>query len=113
MRRAFGLLLALAVCSCSLEHEVSRVAVPETGLTVVVVEDEKSLYRYRIEPGDGSNGNRIFGTRAAQRDRGAPLPPPVITRSGDVVVINWPGTSLQVRIDVVRRVVVEDSNQAK
>jgi hypothetical protein len=113
MNKVLGFFLSLIVSSCSLEHEVSRVAIPNTGLTVVVVEDEKSLYRYRIELPDKSSDGRIFGTRAGQRAKDVPLPTPIITRSGDVVTIDWPETSLRVRIDVVRNAVVEDSNQAR
>jgi hypothetical protein len=112
MRTLRGLLLFLLTSSCSLEHEVSRVAISNTSLTVIVVEDEKSLYRYRIEPPVGSGGGRIIGPRAGQRAKDAPLPTPIITRSGDVVTIDWPTTALRVRIDVVRKVVIDDSNQA-
>jgi hypothetical protein len=101
----------MVLASCSMEHEVSRVALPDTGLTVVVTEDEKSLYRFRIYPQDKSSDGRIIGVRQGIA-RDAPLPTPIITRSGDVATIYWPGTNLRVRIDVVRGQVIDDSNQS-
>jgi hypothetical protein len=106
-------LVALLLAACSLEHEVSRVTIPNTGLTVVVVEDEKSLYRYRIYgSGKTSSEGRIFGERSG-RARDASLPTPVVSRAGDIASVIWPGTSLQIQIDVPRGVAVNDSNQAR
>ena|ERR1700693_3163382 len=100
------ILTTMILASCSLEHEVSRVALPDTGLTVVVSEDEKSLYRCRIYPQEKSSDGRLCGHRQGVA-RDAPLPTPVVTRSGDVTTIYWPGTNLRIRIDVVRGVVVD------
>lgn len=102
----------IILASCSLEHEVSRVALPGTGLTVVFFEDEKSLYRYRIYPQEKSSDGRVFGHRQGIT-RDTPLPAPVVSRSGDVATIYWPGTSLRVRIDVVRAKAVDDSNPSR
>ena len=110
LRRIFFATVILA--SCSLEHEVSRVALPDTGLTVVVFEDEKSLYRYRIYPKEKSSDGRIFGQRQ-EVDRDTPLPAPVVTRNGNVATIHWPGTSLWLRIDVARAETVDDSNPSR
>lgn len=109
MRALLGLFLSVVVSSCSLEHEVSRVAIPGTDLTVIVVEDEKSLYRYSVEPLSLSSNGRIIGPRAGQRAKNEALPKPVITRDGDVATVVWPGTDLRVRIDVVRKVVLESA----
>jgi hypothetical protein len=97
----------MILASCSLEHELSRVALPDTGLTVVVSEDEKSLYRYRICPQEKSSDGRILGHRQGVT-RDSPLPTPVVTRSSDLATVYRPGTNLHVRIDVVRGVVVDD-----
>jgi len=102
----------LVLTSCSLEHEVSRVTLPDTGLSVVVSEDEKSLYRCRIFLQEKSSDGRICGHRESV-PRDARLPDPVITRSGDVATIDWLGASVQVKIDVVRRAIVDDPNLSR
>jgi hypothetical protein len=42
------LLAVLSLSACSLEKEVSRVAVPGTNLTLVLTEDEKQMFRYHL-----------------------------------------------------------------
>jgi hypothetical protein len=107
-------LSALIVASCSLEKNVSNAAVPGAGISVAVSEDDKSLYHYCVYAGDKScAGGRVFGARGVQRPKGAQLPGAVVTRSGNVATIIWPGTSLHVEIDTVRGVAVSDSNLAK
>ena len=112
MKSKLIVLVALILASCTLEHKVSRVQLPGTALAVVVVEDEKSLYRYRIYPKGEPADGRIFGERRG-RDRGSPLPTPVVTRMGDIVSITWPGLYLNIQIDVVHGLVVKDSNDAE
>jgi hypothetical protein len=105
------LLAALILTSCSLEHEVSNVVLPGSSISVSVIEDEKSLYHYCIHENDKPcSDGRIFGVRAGQRPRGAQLPTAVVTKSGDVATIAWPGTDLHVLIDVVRGRAIGDSN---
>jgi hypothetical protein len=45
---AHVLLAAISVSACSLEKEVSRVAVPDTNITLVLTEDEKQMFRYHL-----------------------------------------------------------------
>lgn len=107
-------LSALMLVSCSLEKNVSNVAVRGAGISVSVSEDEKSLYRYCIYADDKPCiGGRVFGARQGQRPKGAQLPSAVVTRRGDVATITWPGTSLHVEIDAARGVAISDSNLAK
>jgi hypothetical protein len=107
-------LSALILASCSLEKNVSNVALPGAGISVAVNEDEKSLYRYCVHADDKMcEGGQVFGTRGGQRPKDAPLPAAVVTRNGNVATITWPGTSLHVEIDVVRAVAIGDSNLAK
>jgi hypothetical protein len=92
----------LLLAACTLEHEVLRVAIPNTGIAVVVVEDEKSLYRYRIYGGSAVNADGIIFGHRQGRDRDTPLSTPVVAKTGDVATIAWPGTKLQLHIDVTR-----------
>ena len=102
----------LLLAACTLEHEVSRVAIPNTSLTVVVVEDEKSLYRIRIyENGKRSSSDEgIFGSRHGI-DRDAPLPAPVVTRTASAATLAWPGTNLKITIDVKHGTAIDDSHE--
>ena len=82
-----GILTAVVMlCACSpAEREMSRVAIPETALSVVVVQDEKGLYRYRVfEKGAPVTTPRIFGGSGTK----TPLRP-VFTEVGNVVRISW------------------------
>jgi hypothetical protein len=108
------ILSVLILASCSLDQNVSNVVVPGAGIGVAVVEDEKSLYRYCIHRDEKKcTGGRVFGTRGGQRPKGAPLPNAIVTRSGDVATITWPGTSLHIEIDAIRGMSISDSNLAK
>jgi hypothetical protein len=82
-----GILAAIVMlCACSpLEREVSRVSIPETVLAVVVVRDEKGLYRYRVfESSSPVSKQRVFGGSATD----APLQPRV-TETGGLVRVSW------------------------
>jgi hypothetical protein len=99
-----AIFVTVLLAACTLEHEVSRVAIPNTGITVIVVEDEKSLYRYRIYGGRAVNTDGIIFGHRQGRNRDAPLPTPAIAKTGDVATIAWPGTNLQLHIDVTHGV---------
>jgi hypothetical protein len=95
--------MLLLLTACTLEHEVSRVVVPNTALTIVVVEDEKSLYRYRVYDGgkitaDSADGI-IFGHRQGL-ERNELLPIPVVTEAGGLATIIWPSASLELRVSL-------------
>jgi hypothetical protein len=106
-----GILAAVAMlCACSpLEQEVSRVPIPETALSVVVVRDEKGLYRYRVfENGSPVSKQRIFGGSAAD----APVRPKV-SEADSLVKISWSQEGLEVAfLEFDRRTgqLVVDSN---
>lgn len=46
-----GLSIGILLSSCTLEKEVSRVAIPDSKLTLVLTEDEKKMYRYHVYAG--------------------------------------------------------------
>jgi hypothetical protein len=106
-----GILAAVVMlCACSpLEREVSRVPIPETALSVVVVRDERGLYRYGVlENGSPVSKERIFGGSAAD----APLEPKV-SESGTLVRISWSQGGLEVaflEFDRTTGQLVADSN---
>jgi len=111
MKFRFASLATLVLISCSPQHDVSNVVLPGTSISVAVVEDEKSIYHYVIhENGKPGSSGREFGVRAGQHLKGARLPDAVVTRSGNVATITWPGTGLHVEIDVARGIAVSDSN---
>jgi hypothetical protein len=92
MRNAvFAAVVVLCACSPTAE-EISRVAIPDTTLSVVVAQDEKGLYRYRVlENGVSVTTDRIFGgsgTRASLQPR--------LTETGGLVRISWSQGSLEV-----------------
>lgn len=67
------------LCACSpTESVMSRVEIPQTALAVVVVQDGKGLYRYRVFRNDipvtkarifGGSGSRDPGTTGSERMR--------------------------------------------
>lgn len=100
----------ILLCACSLTEEVARVAIPGTTLTVVVVQDEKRMYRYQIfEDGAAVSGERLFSGYSA-----GPLPQPVIAESNGLVRISWPKKDQELFLEFDRRAgqIVRDSNLA-
>jgi hypothetical protein len=108
MNALSAILVMVLLAACTLEHEVSRVVIPNSGIIVVVVEDEKSLYRYRIYGGSAVNADGIIFGHRQGGGRDAPLPAPVVAKTGDVATIAWPGTNLQLRVDVARGIRVSE-----
>jgi hypothetical protein len=109
--QTFVLFVLLSLASCSLEKEVSRVAVPGTNLTIVLSEDEKGMYRYRVlSHGVPVSDERLLGPHY---DSGS-HPAPVVSVSQGFVTISWPSTHTThyVTVDVARRQIVQDSNAA-
>ena len=106
-----GILTALILlCACSLTgREVSRVAIPETVFSTVVVQDEKGLYRYKVfENGAPATSERIFGGSASN----APLRP-VLTEISGVVRIAWSQEAREVaflEFDRASSQITQDSN---
>src|SRR5882724_11504587 len=110
MRKTLTLIALLT--ACSLEHEVSRVSVPGTDLTLVVVQDEKKMFRYRVVANDERvSEDRLFSGPCSER-----LPDAVVTRESDLVRISWPvrcqGQGLFVEFDLRRAQIRRDSNIA-
>lgn len=110
MRKTLALVALLA--GCSLEREVSRVSVPGTELTLVVVQDEKQMFRYRVLAGDQPvSAERLFSGPCSE-----PLPDAVVTQESEMVRISWPvrcqRQGLFVEFDVRRGQIRRDSNHA-
>ena len=100
-------LIVLLLAACS-NREISRVAVPGTDLTVVVVEDWKDMYWYRFYQGDAPvSTDRLLGPRYDSNPSG-----PVVERQGSVVKLSWPsqrGVHF-IEFDTVTHRVIQDSN---
>jgi|SRR5688572_4062416 hypothetical protein len=100
----------VVLCACSpTGEEISRVAIPDTALSVAVAQDEKGLYRYRvIENGASVTPDRIFGGSGVR----APLQPR-LTDTGSLVRISWLQGSLEVaflEFDRATGQIARDSN---
>jgi hypothetical protein len=101
---------AVMLCACSpTESEVSRVAIPETALSVVVVQDEKRLYRYRFfEDSAPVTEDRIFGGSSTR----TPVQP-VLTETDGLVRISWSQEGFEVAFLVFDKAtgqIAQDSN---
>ena len=110
MRATLALVALLA--GCSLEHEVSRVSVAGTHLALVVVQDEKRMFRYRVLAGDEPvSAERLFSGPCSE-----PLPDAVVTQESELVRISWAvrcqGQGLFVEFDLRRGQIRRDSNDA-
>ena len=76
--------LVLLLGGCSLTHEVARVAVAETPFTLVILEDEKQLLRYRVYAGNTPvSDERLVGGHCGKEG----LPNPDISKGLSVVRI--------------------------
>jgi hypothetical protein len=98
------------LCACSpTESEMSRVAIPETALSVVVVQDEKGLYRYRVfEDSIPVTEDRIFGGSSTR----TPVQP-VLTEMDVLVRISWSQEGFEVAFLVFDKAtgqIAQDSN---
>jgi hypothetical protein len=101
---------AVMLCACSpTESEMSRVAIPETALSIAVVQDEKGLYRYRVfENSMPVTEDRIFGGSNTRVPIG-----PVLTEMDGAIRISWSQADLEVAFLVFDRAtgrIVQDSN---
>jgi hypothetical protein len=84
-----GLLSMLCLPSCT-DHELTRVAVPETNVTLVLTEDEKQMLRYEVLVDHRSALEQGF---LGPHDADSSLLP-VMTRDGDLVTFTWHGSLL-------------------
>jgi hypothetical protein len=107
---AFGLLSALVLWSCSLEHEIARVPVPDTNLMLVLTEDEKQMFRYQVL----ADGSSVLYGFLGPHDADAPHQP-AVTREGNVVTYVWRGSLNRqfIQIDVATCQIVNDSHETK
>lgn len=108
--KSISALVGLLLAACSSAHEVSRVVVPGTSLTIVLYQDEKMMYSYRLYSGsEPVSDERLLGPH-----HNATTPTAVVSYEPDVVTTTWPGkhTSHFVKIDIKHLSVVEDSNES-
>jgi hypothetical protein len=108
--RSAVLAAVMILCACSpTVEEMSRVAIPNTALSVVVAQDEKGLYRYRVlDNGISVTADRILGGSGTR----APLQPR-LTETGSLVRISWSQGGLEVaflEFDSVTGQIARDSN---
>jgi hypothetical protein len=108
--RAILLVIALLLCACSLTKEVARVAIPQTSLMIVVVQDEKKMYRYRVF----RNGVPVSAERVFSGYSSSPLAPAAIAESAGVVKISWAKQDGDIFLEFDRRrgLIVRDSNMS-
>jgi hypothetical protein len=85
--RSFLFLGSLLLAACSLEKEVSRVAVPESNMTLVLTEDEKQMFRYHVLVNGEEAGEPGF---LGPHDFEVPVKP-LVTVDGHQVVFTWRG----------------------
>ena len=106
----FGLVGMLGVVACT-DHEVARVAVPDTNVTLVLSEDEKQMFRYEVLVDHRSALDQGF---LGPHDADSSLRP-VTTREGNVVTFTWHGSLLRhfVQFNVATCQVVGDSHERK
>ena len=105
-----GLLSAFCVAACT-DHELTRVAVPDTNVTLVLTEDEKQMFRYEVRVGHRSALEQGF---LGPHDVDSSLRH-VITREGNVVTFTWHGSLLRhfVQLNVATCQLVGDSHERK
>lgn len=105
-----GLLSTLCVGACT-DHEVTRVAVPDTNVTLVLTQDEKQMFRYEVRVGRRAALDQGF---LGPYDADSSLRP-VMTREGNVVTFTWHGSRLRhfVQFDVATCQLVGDSHDRK
>jgi hypothetical protein len=85
MLRVLALTFLITAGACSLEHEVSRVPVPGTDLTLVITQDEKRMFSYEVFSGEEAvSDRRLFSEYCSE-----PLPPAEITQQPGTVKISW------------------------
>jgi hypothetical protein len=109
LRTSF-LVTALLVSACSPAKEVARVAIPETPLEIVVVQDDKKMYRYRIfQNGVPVSEERVFSGYSSYQ-----LMPAAIAESAGVVKIFWAKQDGEIflEFDRQRGQIVRDSNMS-
>jgi hypothetical protein len=105
-----GLLSALCVTACT-DHELTRVAVPDTNVTLILTEDEKQMFRYEVRVGHRSALEQGF---LGPHDADSSLRP-VMTREGSIVTFTWHGSLLRqfVQFNVATCQLVGDSHERK
>jgi hypothetical protein len=110
MKVVITFLVALLLSACSLTTEEARVAIPGTSLTVVVLKDEKNMFRYQIfENGTAVSKQRVFGGYSSYS-----LSNPTLVESGSVVRISFqkPEGEIFLEFDRLAGQIVRDSNEA-
>ena len=108
--RTFLLVIALLVSACSAVKEVARAAIPGTSLEIVVVQDDKKMYRYRVfRNGVPVSEERIFSGYSSY-----PLMPAAIAESAGVVKMSWAKQDGEIflEFDRQRGQIVRDSNMS-
>jgi hypothetical protein len=108
--RTIFLVTALLVSACSPAKEVARVAIPGTPLEIVVVQDDKKMYHYRIlQNGVPVSEERVFSGYSSYQ-----LMPAAIAESAGVVKISWAKQDGEIFLEFDRQKgqIVRDSNMS-
>ena len=105
-----GLLSVLCLAGCT-DHELTRIAVPDTNVTLVLIEDEKQMFRYEVLVDHRSALEQGF---LGPHDADSSLRP-VVTRDGDLVTFTWHGSLVRhfVQFNVATCQLVGDSHERK
>lgn len=102
----FGGLLYLKLHSAI----VSRVILPESALSIIVVEDFKHLYSVQLLDGGRRLSDELLGPRYSEK-----CPPAHISKSGSVVTVAWGASDPKhfVVVDIDHKKIIATSNASR